>query len=277
MATFDTTSSIKSKVIKGVLILGGLVILLPIVNPTAIVPAGTRGVMTTFGKISLEAYSEGIHLRIPLVQTMNLIDVRIQKGEGAGEAASKDLQSIRTSVAVNYHIRPEATVGVFRDFGKEIEYRLVLPAVQEAVKAATAQYTAEELITRRPEVRDKIRTYLNERIGRFGVVVDEFSITDFKFSKAFDDAVEAKITAEQNKLKAERDLQRIEVEAQQKIASAKAEAEALRLQRMEITPDLLKLRQTENEKRAIEKWDGRLPQTVLGNAVPFVNLQSGSK
>lgn len=277
MAAFDNSSSIKSKVIKGVLVLGGLVILLPIVNPTAIVPAGTRGVMTTFGKISTEAYSEGIHLRIPLVQTMNLIDVRIQKGEGSGEAASKDLQSIRTSVAVNYHIRPEAAVGVFRDFGKEIEYRLVLPAVQEAVKAATAQYTAEELITRRPEVRGKIRDYLNERIGRFGVVVDEFSITDFKFSKAFDDAVEAKITAEQNKLKAERDLQRIEVEAQQKIASAKAEAEALRLQRMEITPDLLKLRQTENDKRAIEKWDGRLPQTVLGGAVPFVNVPTNGK
>jgi regulator of protease activity HflC (stomatin/prohibitin superfamily) len=233
--------------------------------------------MTTFGKISPEAYSEGIHLRIPLVQTMNLIDVRIQKGEGSGEAASKDLQSIRTSVAVNYHIRPEATVSVFRDFGKEIEYRLVLPAVQEAVKAATAQYTAEELITRRPEVRGKIRDYLNERIGRFGVVVDEFSITDFKFSKSFDEAVEAKITAEQNKLKAERDLQRIEVEAQQKIASAKAEAEALRLQRMEITPDLLKLRQTENDKRAIEKWDGRLPQTVLGGAVPFVNVPTNGK
>lgn len=277
MATFDNSSSIKSKVIKGVLVLGGLVVLLPIVNPTAIVPAGTRGVMTTFGKISPEAYSEGIHLRIPVVQTMNLIDVRIQKGEGSGEAASKDLQSIRTSVAVNYHIRPEAAVGVFRDFGKEIEYRLVLPAVQEAVKAATAQYTAEELITRRPEVRGKIRDYLNERIGRFGVVVDEFSITDFKFSKAFDDAVEAKITAEQNKLKAERDLQRIEVEAQQKIASAKAEAEALRLQRMEITPDLLKLRQTENDKRAIEKWDGRLPQTVLGGAVPFVNVPTNGK
>ena len=277
MAAFDNSSSIKSKVIKGVLVLGGLVVLLPIVNPTAIVPAGTRGVMTTFGKISPEAYSEGIHLRIPVVQTMNLIDVRIQKGEGSGEAASKDLQSIRTSVAVNYHIRPEAAVGVFRDFGKEIEYRLVLPAVQEAVKAATAQYTAEELITRRPEVRGKIRDYLNERIGRFGVVVDEFSITDFKFSKAFDDAVEAKITAEQNKLKAERDLQRIEVEAQQKIASAKAEAEALRLQRMEITPDLLKLRQTENDKRAIEKWDGRLPQTVLGGAVPFVNVPTNGK
>ncbi len=277
MATFDNSSSMKSKVIKGALVLAGLVILLPIVNPTAIVPAGSRGVMTTFGKISPEAYSEGIHLRIPLVQTMNLIDVRIQKGEGSGEAASKDLQSIRTSVAVNYHIRPEATVAVFRDFGKEIEYRLVLPAVQEAVKAATAQYTAEELITRRPEVREKIRTYLNERIGRFGVVVDEFSITDFRFSKSFDEAVEAKITAEQNKLKAERDLQRIEVEAQQKIAQAKAEAEALRLQRMEITPDLLKLRQTENEKRAIEKWDGRLPQTVLGGAVPFVNVAPSGK
>lgn len=276
MNNFNTPST-KTKVLKGVGILVGLVILVPLVNPTAIVPAGNRGVMTTFGKISPEAYTEGIHLRIPVVQTMNLIDVRIQKGEGTGEAASKDLQSIRASVAVNYRIRPEATVDVFRNFGKEIEYRLILPSVHEAVKAATAQYTAEELITRRPEVREKIRAYLNDRIGRFGVLVEEFSITNFSFSKSFDEAVEAKITAEQQKLKADRDLQRIEVEAQQKIASAKAEAEALRVQRQEITPDLLKLREIENAKRAIEKWDGRLPQTVLSGAVPFVNLPTTGK
>lgn len=267
-----SSPSLKSKIIKAALWLVAVAVVLPIVNPTAIVPAGSRGVMTSFGKISTDVYDEGIHFRIPVVQKMNLIDVRINKGEGTGEASSKDMQSIRTSVAVNYRIRPEAAVDVFRNFGQEIEYRLILPSVHEAVKAATANYTAEELITRRPEVREKIRTYLNDRIGRHGVVVEEFSITNFDFSKAFDEAVEAKITAEQQKLKADRDLQRIQVEAQQKIAQAKAEAEALRVQRQEITPDLLRLRQIENEKLAIEKWDGKLPQTTMGGAVPFVNV-----
>lgn len=272
----SATPSLRSKVLKGVGVVVGLAVLLPIVNPTAIVPAGSRGVMTIFGKIDPLVFTEGLHFRIPLVQTMHLIDVRIQKGEGSGEAASKDLQSIRASVAVNYRIRPEAAVEVFRNFGQEIEYRLVLPAVQEAVKAATAMYTAEELITHRPEVRNKIRAHLNERIGRHGIAVEEFSITNFQFSKSFDEAVEAKITAEQQKLKADRDLQRIEVEAQQKIAQAKAEAEALRVQREQITPDLLKLREIENTKLAIEKWDGRLPQTsVGGGVVPFLNLPAG--
>ena len=268
--------SFKRKVLQGVGVVVALAVLLPVVNPTAIVPAGSRGVMTTFGKIDPQVFTEGLHFRIPLVQTMHLMDVRIQKGEGSGEAASKDLQSIRASVAVNYRIRPEAAVEVFRNFGQEIEYRLVLPSVQEAVKAATAMYTAEELITHRPEVRNKIRAHLNERIGRHGIAVEEFSITNFQFSKSFDEAVEAKITAEQQKLKADRDLQHIEVEAQQKIAQAKAEAESLRVQREQITPDLLKLREIENTKLAIEKWDGRLPQTsVGGGAVPFLNLPAG--
>ena len=270
--------SLKRKVLQGVGVVVGLAVLLPIVNPTAIGPAGSRGVVATFGKIDPLVFTEGLHFRIPLVQTMHLMDVRIQKGEGSGEAASKDLQSIRASVAVNYRIRPEAAVEVFRNFGQEIEYRLVLPAVQEAVKAATAMYTAEELITHRPEVRNKIRAHLNERIGRHGIAVEEFSITNFQFSKSFDEAVEAKITAEQQKLKADRDLQRIEVEAQQKIAQAKAEAEALRVQREQITPDLLKLREIENTKLAIEKWDGRLPQTsVGGGVVPFLNLPTAGK
>lgn len=263
---------VSSKPLKIGAMLLGAAVLLPMAAPFAIVPAGHRGVMTTFGKITETVYDEGLHFRLPIAQSMNLIEVRVQKGEGQGDAASRDLQSVHTSVALNYHIDPNAAVSVFRDVGQEIGHKIITPSVQEAVKAATAQYTAEELITKRPEVRDKIRALLHERMNKHGVVIDEFSITNFAFSRSFTEAVEAKTTAEQQKLKAERDLLRIRVEAEQKIAQAKAEAESLKLQKQEVTSELLRLREIENQRKAIDKWDGRLPATMMGNSVPFVQI-----
>lgn len=249
----------------------GVLLLLWILAPFAIVPAGYRGVLTTFGKPSETVYGEGIHFRFPMAQKMNLVSVAIMKGEGDGDAASKDLQTVHTKIAINYHVRPEAVVSVFRDLGNQPGDRIIVPSVQEAVKAVTARYTAEELISKRATVRDDIVLALKERMMRHGLVVDEFSIVNFHFSKTFNEAIEAKTTAEQLKMKAERDLQRIEVEARQRVARAKAEAEALALQRQQVTPELLRLRETENEARAIEKWDGRLP-TTTGGAIPFINV-----
>ena len=246
--------------------------LLAALAPFGTVPAGYRGVMTTFGSPSAEVLSEGIHFRVPLAQKLNLVNVSIQKGEGDGDAASRDLQTVHTRIALNYHVKPEAAVSVFRDLGNEPGTRIIIPSVQEAVKAVTARFTAEELIAKRTDVRDEIVAQLRERLARHGILVDEFSIVNFNFSRSFNDAIEAKTTAEQLKLKAERDLQRIEVEAQQRVVQAKAEAEALAVQRQQITPELIQLRQMENQRMAIEKWDGKLPN-VSGAAVPFINVK----
>jgi regulator of protease activity HflC (stomatin/prohibitin superfamily) len=256
------------------LVIGVLVLFM--LAPFATVPAGHRGVLTTFGRPSEEVLGEGLHFRWPFAQKMNLVTVSIQKGEGDGEAASKDLQTVHTRIAINYHVRPEAAVTVFRDLANEPGERIIVPAVQEAVKAVTARFTAEELISKRATVRDDIVTALKERMARHGLVVDEFSIINFNFSKTFNEAIEAKTTAEQLKMKAERDLQRIEVEAQQRVARAKAEAESLALQRQQVTPELLRLRETENQTRAIEKWDGHLPSTT-GGAVPFINVTPSTR
>lgn len=242
--------------------------------PVAIVPAGYRGVLTTFGKADEAVLDPGIHFRVPIAQSLHLMDVRIQKGEGEGDAASRDLQSVHTRIAINYHLLPSTAVTTFRDIGPTAEVaaeRIILPATQEAVKAITARFTAEELITRRTEVRDAIGALLKEKMQRHGLVLDEFAIVNFAFSKSFSEAIEAKVRAEQEKLKAERDLQRIEVEAKQKVASARAEADALALQRQQVTSELLALRRIENERAAIAKWDGKLPQ-MTGSTVPFINL-----
>lgn len=262
------------KLLKSLLLLAATAAALWVFAPFAIVPAGSRGVITTFGKISPEVLDEGIHFRIPIAQTVHLMDVRIQKGEGSGDAASRDLQQVHATVALNYHIDPREAASVFRDLGQTIGDRIIVPAVQEAVKAATAQYTAEELIAKRPEVRDRIRGVLVERLTRHGVIVDEFSIVNFAFSKSFNEAIEAKTTAEQLKLKAERDLLRIKVEAEQKVTQARAEAEALALQKLQVTAELIRLREIENQRKAIEKWDGKLPQ-VSGGATPFINVTPG--
>jgi regulator of protease activity HflC (stomatin/prohibitin superfamily) len=249
------------------------IIFLFIINPFATIPAGSRGVLTTFGKPSEEIYSEGIHFVWPIAQTLHRVSVAIQKGEGDGDAASKDLQTVHTKIAINYHVRPDAVVSVYRDLGIEPGERIIIPSVQEAVKAVTAQFTAEELISRRSQVRDEIILALKERMARHGLVVDEFSIVNFNFSKTFNETIEAKTTADQLKMKAERDLQRIDVEAKQKVSRARAEAEALALQRQQVTPELLRLRETENQAKAIEKWDGKLP-TTTGGAIPFINVGS---
>lgn len=250
-----------------------LIIIIYTITPFSIVRPGYRGVITTFGSPKEEIYSEGLHFVTPISQTMHLVNVSIQKAEEKGQAASKDLQTVDATTLLNYHIDPKAAVSVFVNLQNDPKDLLILPAMQEAVKAVTAQYTAEELISKRVEVRNAIIYALTEKLGRHGILIDEFSILSFDFSESFNEAIEAKTTAEQLKLKAEMDLQTIKVEAQQKVVSAKAEADSLASQREQITPDLLELRKIENQKAAIEKWNGQMP-SYTGNAMPFIDLKN---
>nr|WP_233177009.1 prohibitin family protein [Ralstonia sp. ASV6] len=249
------------------------ILLLWALAPIATVPAGHRGVITTFGKPSDTAYSEGIHWRTPISDTMHLVNVSTMKAEIQGDAASRDLQSVHMTIALNYHVKPEAAVTVFRDLGNDPENRIIAPSVAEAMKSVTARYTAEELIAKRADVSMAIVDQLRDRMTRHGLAVDEFSIINFRFSKSFDEAIEAKTTAEQLKLKADRDLDRIRVEAEQRVAMAQAEAASLRAQKEQITPELLKLREIENQREAIKKWNGQLPQYSGQGALPFIQVK----
>ena len=236
-------------------------------NSFEVVGAGERGVVfSKFGGVQEGVLGEGLRFKIPFIQTVIPIDVRIQKSETDASASSKDLQTVHSRIALNYHIAPEESSQVYQQVGSLYKERLIDPSVQEAVKAATAQFTAEELITRRAEVSTLIKDMLAERLVPRNIIVDEFNIVDFNFSDVFNQAIEAKQTAEQEALKAQRDLERIKIEAEQKITAAQAEAESQRLQRETITETILQL-------RAIEKWDGVLPQ-VTGGAVPFIDLNA---
>lgn len=255
------------------IILLAIIFLLPIVNPFVIVDAGYRGVVKNFGAVSKKVLNEGLHFRLPIVQEVVMVDVRVQKAQTDAEAASKDLQDTHSTIALNYHILPEKAWRVYQMFGVEFKEKIIDPIVQECLKAVTAKYTAVELITKRENVGREIKKILKAKLLPYDIIVDEFSIINFNFSKQFVDAIEAKQTAEQLALKAQRDLERVKIEAEQKIAAAKAEAEALRLQKENISPDLIKLRQIEASLKAIEKWDGKMPQITSG-AIPFIDVRS---
>lgn len=262
---------------KKLVVVGILVILIFVFKPWVQVGAGQRGIVQNFGAVQDKVLSEGIHFKIPIVQTVILMDVKIQKVLTDAASSSSDLQDVDMSVALNYHIIPDQANLVYQTIGIEFKERIIDPAIQEVMKAVSARYTAEELITKRPAVSTEMKDALIARLITSNIAVDAFSIINFSFSQTFTDAIEAKQTAEQNALKAKRDLDRIKVEAEQTIAAATAEAEALRLQKMNISPDLIELRKIEANLKAIEKWNGILPEVTGAGAIPFIGVGEAGK
>lgn len=252
------------------LMAGGFValILLSALWPFGTIGAGERGVLLRWNAVTGHVYGEGLFMRIPVSDRIIVMDVQVQKEQIEATAASKDLQSVTSIVALNFHINPDKVSTIYQDVGVEYKTRLIDPALQESVKASTAKYTAEELITKREQVREEIRNHVKDKLASRGIEVDDFNIVDFSFSESFNQAIEAKVTAEQSALAAKNKLEQIKFEADQKIAEARGKAEAMRVESeaLKSNPQVLEL-------RAIEKWDGRLP-TVTGGATPFVNLQT---
>ncbi|MBM4135518.1 MAG: prohibitin family protein [Nitrospira sp.] len=271
-----TKEAMKSAMKKGplriVIIIGAILVFFLFLNPWVQVGAGQRGVVLNFGAVQDKVLNEGLHFRIPIMQKVALMDVKVQKAVTDAVSGSADLQDVTSSVALNYHIIPDKANVVYQTIGVEFKERIIDPAIQEVMKAVSARYSAEELITKRPAVSEAMRTTLAERLMVHNIAVDAVSIVAFSFSKIFTEAIESKQTAEQLALKAKRDLDRIRIEAEQKITAAKAEAESLRLQRANISADLIELRKIEANLKAIEKWNGILPQVTGGGAVPFIGV-----
>ena len=266
-------SAIKKTPMRFVLIVGAILVFFLFLNPWVQIGAGERGIVLNFGAVQDKGVEEGLHFRVPIMQQIVRVDVKVQKAQTDAAAASADLQDVSSTVAINYHIIPDKANIVYQSIGIHFKERIIDPAVLEVVKAVTAKYTAEELLLQRgPAVSDAMKLSLTERLLAHNIAVDAFSIVGFSFSKIFMEAIESKQTAEQLALKAKRDLDRIKIEAEQKITAARAEAESLRLQRANISPDLIELRKIEANLRAIDKWNGILPQVTGGGAVPFIGI-----
>lgn len=251
------------KIVAAVIIILALVIV--ILNSFTAVTAGHSGVVTTFGKVSDSVLTEGLHFKIPFVQKIVLVDNRVLKAEADCSSASKDLQTVRSTIAVNYKVMNSYSASVYKNIGMDYETVIIIPAVQECVKAVTARFTAEELITNRQNVSDLMSEQLKDKIGSYGIDVQIFNIISFDFTEEYNAAVEAKQTAQQNALKAEQDLQRVKVEAEQTVAEAQAEAEAYRLKSEQITPEVLLM-------SYIDKWDGKLPTVAGENGSMLIDI-----
>lgn len=258
------TNSTRQIVGKWVLIFVLATILL---TPFVVVSAGERGVIMQFGKVQDKILGEGIHVIIPIVNTVKNLSVRVQKQESSAEASSKDLQDVFTDVALNWHIFPEEANVIFQQIGDETQVveKIINPAVEEVLKAVMAGYTAEEIITKREEVKAGVDDLLRRRLANYHVGVDDISLVHVHFSKRFRDAVETKQVAEQEAKRAEFVALKAIKEAEKKVNLAKGEAEAQRLVRETLTPEIL-------QKQTIEKWDGKLPTIVSESGSEVLNL-----
>jgi len=245
-----------------------VIFLLAVLSSTlGTIGAGERGVLLRFGGVTGTVKAEGLYAKFPFIEKIIKIPVQVLKIDTKASAASSDLQTVTAEIAVNYHVEPSSVAKIYQTYRLDFEDRIINPGIQEAVKAATAQFTAEQLITKRPAVRDAIESNLRAKIEPDGFHVDGVNIINFDFSPSFNQAIEAKVTAEQNALAAKNKLEQSKYEAQQQIAQAQGNAQSLTIEgeALRENPQTLQL-------RAIEKWNGILP-TVTSGAIPFINIQ----
>ncbi len=262
----------------------GIIILIVIgvvaVASVQIVDAGHRGVLLHFNAVDLTVppLEEGLHFVVPFADSVVNMEVRTLLFVKGTSSASKDLQTVTTEVTVNYRPAPDSVSTLYKEDGLNYQNRVIAPAVEEVVKQVTANYNAEELITKRPLVKSDIENEITERLNVYNIQTEVISITDFQFSQLFSQAIEAKVEAEQKALQAENDLRRIQVEALQaearsqgiakgNIAQANGEAEAIRIinQALSQNPAYLEWLKT-------QAWDGKLPLVVGEGGTPFIQI-----
>lgn len=249
-----------------VLILVGIIITFTFF-PLVIVGAGQRGVVfNNLAGIEERILGEGTHFRAPFLESVTTISVRTQKTEVKAEAASKDLQTVNTDIVVNWHLDALRVNKIYQQIGDEkiVVDRILTPAVNEVVKAATAQKTASEVLAKRAELKADVDKLLSERLSKFDIILEDVSIVNVNFSTEFNRAIEQKQVAQQEAERALFRTQEASATAQATINLAKGEAEANRLKQQSLSSELLQL-------RAIEKWDGKLP-TYTGGTTPFINI-----
>lgn len=255
------------------LVLVGLVA--SVIGGCSKVNTGEVGIRTTNGSVSGNALNPGLYFYVPIFQNIYTLNTRVQTVEADSQAASKDLQNVQTQITLNYHLGTQDPIGHFTRLGSDqdkIENTIVKPAMSEAFKATVAQFNAEELVTKRDIVSTQISTLLNSKLKQYDLYVDSISITGFNFSQAYAAAIEAKQVAEQNANKAKNDLVRKQVEAQQTIVEAQADAQAMALRKQSVTPELVELKQLEIQSQMINKWNGQLPSYVNGSNNPVMMM-----
>jgi regulator of protease activity HflC (stomatin/prohibitin superfamily) len=271
-----------------------IVIIILATSSFVVVESGHVGVIRTLGAVQPVPLSEGFHLKKPFIDKIEQIDVRLNKAQSKSAAASKDLQTVQTQVTVQYSLLGPSAPETYQKIGNRevVAATVIEPAIQESVKAITAQYTAEQLVTKRAEVKLQIQEAIDNFIDvtlkdknvPAALKISNVAITDFEFSEEFNRAIELKVRAEQEALQAKNEKTKRVTQAEagyqeQKLAAdaaaydiearsrAKADAIEREAKALKNNPELIQLRLS-------EKWDGTLPKFTGGEAIPFIDINS---
>lgn len=261
-------------------IVAGVAAIIVMASSFTIVPAGHTGVVLTLGKVSEVSYGEGFHLKAPFIQSVATMSNKIQVYETPASAVSKDLQTVSSSIAVNYKLSSGNSPAMYQNVGTDYQSVLIAPVVQECMKSVTAKYTAEQLITERQKVGDEVKEALDSKLNGYGIYIEKFNIVNFDFSEEFNNAIEAKQVAEQNLLKTQTEQEQAivvaEANAKQKVITANAEAEAI-LAQAQAQADANKLLEESLSGKVIayeqiQKWNGVMPRITSSDSGLLINV-----
>ena len=271
---------VKKGALIGLIVLA-VIALIVVMSCFTTIPAGHTGVILTFGKAGDTVLDEGLHFKIPFMQSVVTVDNRIVKLDVATEAFSKDLQTINVDVAVNYHIGKDAGANLYKEVGLGYEDVLLTPAVNEVLKAVTAKYTAVELVSSRQEVSVLLDEGINEKLNEYGIYINELNIINWDFSEEYISAIEAKQVAEQNLIKTKTEQEQAlliaNTEAEKRVIAAEAEANEIRVLAEAKAESNRIIAESLTEEvltyQTIAAWDGALPK-VTGAADTIIDLSS---
>ncbi len=232
------------------------------------VDTGERGVETRWGKVISGNLSEGLYFYNPFITTMNIFNIKTVKKSLKTTAYTKDVQTATLEYSINYNLDPEAPVKIIKTVGLAWEDILIPPIVESTIKNVLGKWDALDLVENRAVASQSIYNSIKTQFASNGIVLSYFSIDNVDFSKEFEAAVEAKVIAVQKANQAKNRTIEVQEEANQKLISAKAEAQA-----MQIKSDALARNNNLIQYEAVHKWDGELPEYMLGNSVPFINIK----
>ena len=245
-----------------------VVLFLIICNPIAIVGVGERGVKVTLGRVSPETYSEGIHLITPFISKIKTMDVKTQKDNIVTSVYTKDIQQAKISYVVNYNLQPENAHKMYREVGMMYRDTILMPVVEGVIKDVIGKWNAQDLVANREEATNDILEKLVAQMQDKYINITGFQIVNINYSDVFERAIESKVTAEQEALKAKNKTVQIQEEAKQKLISAEAEAKSMSIRAHALTQNKALV-----QYEAVQKWDGKMPTYMMGDAVPFINFK----
>lgn len=259
----------KKKVIIGIV---GFLIAVVLINSFTTVKTGHVGIKTRFGKVQDSVIQEGLNFKVPFIEKIVKIDCRTKKIEISNESSTKDLQIANISIALNYNIQKQNANKLYKEVGTDYESIIITPAILESIKSTAAQYTAEELITKRSEVSEKMQETLSQKLNKRNFDITEFNVINIDFSDSFDQAIEQKAVKQQEVVAAQAELDKQKIQNEKEISVAEKDAKVMELQNQQITDKTLELERLKVQQKLAEKWNGVLPTTSLGDNLPMINL-----